>query len=187
MELLDVQEPFNSLFTQGMILGPDGQKMSKSRGNVIPPTPLIERFGADAVRTYVLNMGPPEQDAAWNDNALAGAHRLLSRIWTLADELAAAGTGLGSVPALTRLPNPLTRRVPRWSWSARLIGRSTVSLRSSSGVSVSTTRLPPSRNWSTTSTATRTPTRQPAASRPRRPPHCCSRSRLTWARRRMSS
>ena len=97
MELLDVQEPFMALFTQGMILGPDGQKMSKSRGNVIPPTPLIDRFGADTVRTYILNMGPPDQDAAWNDNALAGAHRLLSRLWTLAEEAgaAAAGGGLG--------------------------------------------------------------------------------------------
>ena len=91
MELLDVQEPFNALFTQGMILGPDGHKMSKSRGNVIPPTPLIDRFGADTVRTYILNMGPPDQDAAWNDNALAGAHRLLSRLWTLAEELGTAG------------------------------------------------------------------------------------------------
>ncbi len=86
MGLLDVQEPFLALFTQGMILGPDGQKMSKSRGNVIPPSPIIERFGADTVRTYILNMGPPDQDAAWNDNALSGAHRLLARLWTLADE-----------------------------------------------------------------------------------------------------
>jgi len=93
MGLLDVQEPFNALFTQGMILGPDGAKMSKSRGNVIPPSPLIERFGADTVRTYILNMGPPDQDAAWNDNALAGAHRLLSRLYTLGSELSPAATG----------------------------------------------------------------------------------------------
>jgi leucyl-tRNA synthetase len=88
-----VQEPFNALFTQGMILGPDGQKMSKSRGNVVPPTPIIERFGADTARTYILNMGPPDQDAAWNDNALAGAHRLLSRLWTLGCELEPAAGG----------------------------------------------------------------------------------------------
>jgi leucyl-tRNA synthetase len=93
MDLLDVQEPFNALFTQGMILGPDGQKMSKSRGNVIPPTPLIERYGADSVRTYILNMGPPDQDAAWNDNALNGAHRLLSRLYNLGAELQASGAG----------------------------------------------------------------------------------------------
>jgi leucyl-tRNA synthetase len=97
MELLDVQEPFSALFTQGMILGPDGQKMSKSRGNVIPPSPLVDRFGADTVRTYVLNMGPPDQDAAWNDNALAGAHRLLSRLWTLADEVKSQVGGEGWV------------------------------------------------------------------------------------------
>ncbi|HTW12175.1 MAG TPA: leucine--tRNA ligase, partial [Solirubrobacteraceae bacterium] len=93
MDLLNVQEPFNALFTQGMILGPDGQKMSKSRGNVIPPAPLIERYGADTVRTYILNMGPPDQDAAWNESALAGAHRLLSRIWHLAEELAGGAGG----------------------------------------------------------------------------------------------
>jgi leucyl-tRNA synthetase len=61
---------------------------------VIPPSPLIERFGADTVRTYILNMGPPDQDAAWNDNALAGAHRLLSRLWTLGEEMRCA-TGSG--------------------------------------------------------------------------------------------
>jgi leucyl-tRNA synthetase len=93
MDLLDVQEPFMALFTQGMILGPDGQKMSKSRGNVIPPTPIIERFGADTVRAYILNMGPPDQDAAWNDNAVAGAHRLLSRLWAFGDEMRADATG----------------------------------------------------------------------------------------------
>ncbi|HWE59134.1 MAG TPA: leucine--tRNA ligase [Solirubrobacteraceae bacterium] len=102
MDLLDVQEPFNALFTQGMILGPDGQKMSKSRGNVIPPTPLIEKFGADSVRTYILNMGPPDQDAAWNDNALAGAHRLLSRLWTLGEEMGSDVSGGVTGPLATQ-------------------------------------------------------------------------------------
>jgi leucyl-tRNA synthetase len=109
MGLLDVQEPFDALFTQGMILGPDGQKMSKSRGNVIPPSPLIERFGADTVRSYILNMGPPDQDAAWNDNALAGAHRLLSRLYTLGSEFAPAATGPlagGDAEALTQPTSP---------------------------------------------------------------------------------
>jgi leucyl-tRNA synthetase len=106
MGLLDVQEPFHALFTQGMILGPDGQKMSKSRGNVIPPTPLIEKFGADSVRTYILNMGPPDQDAAWNDNALSGAHRLLSRLWTLGEELAAGGDGPLATPGSEAVQQP---------------------------------------------------------------------------------
>ena len=87
MGLVDVQEPFDALFTQGMILGPDGQKMSKSHGNVISPTPIIERFGADAARCYVLNIGPPDQDAAWNERSLEGVHRFLSRLYRLGTEL----------------------------------------------------------------------------------------------------
>jgi leucyl-tRNA synthetase len=89
--LLKAREPFSALFTQGMILDPDGQKMSKSRGNVISPAPIVERFGADAARVYILNIGPPDQDAPWNENALAGSQRFLARVWTLADELAADG------------------------------------------------------------------------------------------------
>jgi leucyl-tRNA synthetase len=85
MELLDVQEPFRALFTQGMILGPDGHKMSKSHGNVISPAPIVERYGADAARCYILFIGPPDQDAAWNESSLAGVHKFLSRLWTLAD------------------------------------------------------------------------------------------------------
>ena len=88
MDLLDVQEPFQALFTQGMILGPDGNKMSKSKGNVISPEPIVERFGADAARCYVLFIGPPDQDAAWSDTGIEGVHRrLLGRLWRLADEL----------------------------------------------------------------------------------------------------
>jgi leucyl-tRNA synthetase len=88
MELLDVQEPFGALFTQGMILGPDGSKMSKSAGNVISPAPIVERYGADAARCYVLFVGPPDQDAAWADTGVEGVHRFLSRLWRLGDELA---------------------------------------------------------------------------------------------------
>jgi leucyl-tRNA synthetase len=91
MELLDVQEPFASLFTQGMILGPDGQKMSKSRGNVMSPMPIVERYGADAARCYILFIGPPDQDAAWNETSLAGVHRFLARLWRLGDELSEQG------------------------------------------------------------------------------------------------
>jgi leucyl-tRNA synthetase len=87
MGLLGFQEPFAALFTQGMILGPDGQKMSKSRGNVISPAPIIERLGADAARCYVLFIGPPDQDAAWSETSLEGVHRFLSRLYRLGDEL----------------------------------------------------------------------------------------------------
>jgi leucyl-tRNA synthetase len=88
MGLLSVQEPFSALFTQGMILGPDGQKMSKSRGNVVNPGPIVERFGIDAARCYVLFIGPPDQDAAWAETSLKGVHHFLSRLWRLGHEQA---------------------------------------------------------------------------------------------------
>jgi leucyl-tRNA synthetase len=87
MELLDVQEPFQALFTQGMILGADGNKMSSSKGNVVAPSQIVERFGADAARGYVLFMGPLEQDAAWSDSGVEGVYRFLARLWRLGDEL----------------------------------------------------------------------------------------------------
>ncbi len=88
MRLLDVQEPFQRLFTQGMILGPDGNKMSSSKGNVISPSSIVERLGADAARCYVLFVGPPEQDAAWSDSGVEGVYRFLGRLWRLGQQLA---------------------------------------------------------------------------------------------------
>jgi leucyl-tRNA synthetase len=87
MDLLGFQEPFAALFTQGMILGPDGAKMSKSRGNVISPMPIVDRYGADAARCYILFIGPPDQDAAWSEKSLEGVHKFLARLWRLGDEL----------------------------------------------------------------------------------------------------
>ena len=87
MGLLDFQEPFQALFTQGMILGPDGNKMSSSKGNVIAPRDIVERYGADAARTYILFMGPADQDAAWSESGVEGVHRFLARLWRLGDEL----------------------------------------------------------------------------------------------------
>jgi len=82
---LDVQEPFARLFTQGMITR-GGTKMSKSRGNVVSPQALVERYGADTARAYILFIGPPDQDADWSDEGLEGVHRFLSRLWRLAAE-----------------------------------------------------------------------------------------------------
>jgi leucyl-tRNA synthetase len=93
MELLDFQEPFEALFTQGMILGPDGNKMSSSKGNVIAPSDIVARYGADAARTYILFMGPADQDAAWSERGVAGVYRFLTRVWALGEELGdASGT-----------------------------------------------------------------------------------------------
>jgi leucyl-tRNA synthetase len=91
MGLVHFDEPFKSLFTQGMILGPDGAKMSKSRGNVVSPMPIVERLGADAARCYALFIGPPDQDAAWSETSLEGVHKFLARLWRLGDELQGSG------------------------------------------------------------------------------------------------
>jgi leucyl-tRNA synthetase len=92
---LEFQEPFKALFTQGMVTK-DGAKMSKSRGNVVSPAAIIERYGADTARCYILFIGPPDQDADWSDEGMEGVHRFLSRLWRLAvetSEQADAGQG----------------------------------------------------------------------------------------------
>ncbi len=77
------QEPFNVLFNQGMILGEDGVKMSKSRGNVINPDDMIREFGADSMRMFEMFMGPLEATKPWSTEGIAGLHRFLSRVWRL--------------------------------------------------------------------------------------------------------
>lgn len=74
------KEPFQHLFTQGMIIK-DGAKMSKSKGNVVSPDILIDKYGADTQRLYILFIGPPQKDAEWNDRGVLGAYRFLSRLW----------------------------------------------------------------------------------------------------------
>jgi leucyl-tRNA synthetase len=84
---LDFQEPFQALFTQGMVTK-DGTKMSKSKGNVVSPASIVQRLGADTARCYVLFLGPPDQDADWSDEGVEGVHRFLARLWRLAVETA---------------------------------------------------------------------------------------------------
>ncbi|MEA2333144.1 MAG: leucyl-tRNA synthetase [Thermoleophilaceae bacterium] len=96
MGYLGVQEPFARLFTQGMILR-DGDKMSKSKGNVVSPQSVVERYGADTARSYVLFLGPPNQDADWSEEGAGGVHRFLSRLWTAATQ-AAADESAGAPP-----------------------------------------------------------------------------------------
>jgi leucyl-tRNA synthetase len=86
LDLLGTQEPFNALFTIGMITR-DGAKMSKSRGNVVDPADLVERYGADTLRSYVLFIGPSDQDADWTDEGAEGVHRFLGRLWRLSQEV----------------------------------------------------------------------------------------------------
>jgi leucyl-tRNA synthetase len=84
--VLGVQEPFANLFTQGMITR-DGAKMSKTRGNVVDPADYVGRYGADAARTYILFVGPPEKGGDWRDQGLEGVYRFLTRLWRLCEEV----------------------------------------------------------------------------------------------------
>lgn len=78
--LVHSDEPFRNLLTQGMVLK-DGSKMSKSKGNTVDPQQLIERFGADTVRLFIMFASPPEQSLEWSDAGVEGAHRYLKRLW----------------------------------------------------------------------------------------------------------
>ena len=79
---LHCDEPFSRLLTQGMVLK-DGAKMSKSKGNVVDPTYIVERFGADTLRVYLLFASPPDKDVEWSDDGIMGAFRFLNRVWRL--------------------------------------------------------------------------------------------------------
>lgn len=80
---LEFDEPFMKMRHQGMILGPDGKKMSKSKGNVINPDEVIEKFGADTLRMYEMFMGPLEADKPWSVTSVAGVYRFLQRVYKL--------------------------------------------------------------------------------------------------------
>jgi len=97
MGLIEFGEPFTNLLTQGMVKL-DGFTMSKSRGNVVAPEEMIERYGADALRAYILFMAPPDKDLEWSQEGLEGMHRFLGRAWRyivrIAEETTDAQTGV---------------------------------------------------------------------------------------------
>ncbi|HEY3164347.1 MAG TPA: class I tRNA ligase family protein, partial [Candidatus Limnocylindrales bacterium] len=82
--LIEQDEPFKRLFNQGQILGLDGERMSKSRGNTVDPDDLVERYGADTVRLFLMFMGPWDQGGPWSPTGIGGVHRFLNRLWTIA-------------------------------------------------------------------------------------------------------
>ncbi|MEE9199810.1 MAG: leucine--tRNA ligase [Candidatus Brocadiales bacterium] len=100
---VDFQEPFQNLFTQGMIIK-GGAKMSKSKGNVVSTESIIERYGVDSLRLYLLFIGPPERDAEWTDRSVVGGFRFLKRLWqkvaSHADELKGVKRWEGDVGSL---------------------------------------------------------------------------------------
>lgn len=84
--LVHVDEPFVNLLTQGMVLK-DGAKMSKSLGNIVSPEDIIEKYGADTARLFILFASPPERDLEWSDQGVEGCFRFLQRVWRLVEEL----------------------------------------------------------------------------------------------------
>ena len=88
--LTDVSEPFTNLLTQGMVLK-DGAKMSKAKGNTVDPQELIEKYGADTVRLFMMFAAPPEQALEWSDDGVQGSFRFLKRFWSAVSDHAAAG------------------------------------------------------------------------------------------------
>lgn len=100
--MLDVSEPFARLFTQGMLVR-DGAKMSKSKGNVVPPDRYYQKYGADAIRLFELFIGPPTDDAIWSDQGVEGTARFLDRIWRM---------GTDQIGTVTdRAPGPTDREI----------------------------------------------------------------------------
>ncbi|MBI1875704.1 MAG: leucine--tRNA ligase, partial [Acidobacteria bacterium] len=83
--MVDHDEPFARLLTQGMVLK-DGNVMSKSKGNVVDPDDMLQKYGADALRLYVMFVAPPEKEVEWTDTGLEGSFRFLARVWRLVDQ-----------------------------------------------------------------------------------------------------
>ncbi|MQS44561.1 leucine--tRNA ligase [Companilactobacillus mishanensis] len=81
--VVPTKEPFQKLFNQGMILGDNHEKMSKSKGNVVNPDDVVESYGADTLRVYEMFMGPLDASIPWSEDGLAGAHKFLDRVWRL--------------------------------------------------------------------------------------------------------
>ncbi|MDD3650989.1 class I tRNA ligase family protein, partial [Immundisolibacter sp.] len=110
--LISVGEPFTRLLTQGMVLK-DGAKMSKSKGNTVDPQALIDRYGADTARLFIIFAAPPEQALEWSDEGVAGANRFLKRLWSFATDFAAwrDGAAVADLAALDEAQRAARREI----------------------------------------------------------------------------
>lgn len=116
--LVPNDEPFSLLFNQGMIVAKSSisgklEKMSKSKGNVVAPDELIARYGADTERVYTLFMGPPEKEAEWTEEGVAGAHRFLQRVWALQEVVLQAAESQGQEQETAKLTVAMHRTIKR--------------------------------------------------------------------------
>lgn len=127
---LTFREPFTSLRNQGLIMGPNGKKMSKSRGNVINPDDIIEALGADSLRVFEMFIGPFDQSADWSTQGIEGSYRFLKRVWTLGQGLAEVspkekgssdtiGVTAGNV-AVSKAVRQVTRSIERFRFNTAI-------------------------------------------------------------------
>jgi leucyl-tRNA synthetase len=111
--MVDHAEPFTQLLTQGMVLK-DGAVMSKSKGNVVDPDTMLQKYGADALRLYVMFVAPPEKEVEWTDSGLEGSFRFLARVWRLVDHwcetIGGEGVGVPQQASLTAGERALRRK-----------------------------------------------------------------------------
>jgi leucyl-tRNA synthetase len=115
MGLVTFDEPMTKLYNQGIILGPDGNRMSKSRGNVVAPDEWVSKYGADAVRAYLMFIGPWSMGGPWNFQGIEGVSRFLERVWTCvvdapSGRASAATAGADDAAAATRELRHMTHR-----------------------------------------------------------------------------
>lgn len=87
LNVVPTAEPYQKRIQHGIILGPDGQKMSKSKGNVINPDEMVAKFGADTLRAYIMFIGPYDQESAWSNSNIQGVYRFLKRLWSNFDKV----------------------------------------------------------------------------------------------------
>jgi len=109
--LVPTKEPFKRLVNQGLILGPDHEKMSKSRGNVVNPDEVIKKYGADTLRIYEMFMGPFEKVKPWDTQGIIGVHRFLNRVWEFSKKIKKEKITKEKDPEMLRAINKLIKKV----------------------------------------------------------------------------
>ncbi len=105
LEMIDFDEPFKRLLTQGMVLK-DGEVMSKSKGNIVDPDSIIQKYGADTLRLFILFAAPPETELEWDDSGIEGAFRFLNRVWRIQENLKSS-----SGPELDKVLNKAVKKI----------------------------------------------------------------------------
>ena len=134
--LVEVEEPVQRLITQGIVNGSDGRKMSKRWGNFVPPLEIIQKYGADSLRLFVLFAAPPERDMSWNDEQIEGTYRFAKRLWALVvahvEEVKSAqwegpfsGAALEVLRATHKCIKHVTQAIERLSFNTAIAGMMT--------------------------------------------------------------